>query len=229
MGAYLFFSLDFSLYRLTVINERHTYIKRHCWSTKDLQNPEDSMPGRRLIENFPEIISLRANLRDRLEEQPNGCWALRSFRGYLLKDRRPQIVSEGITWIGARYIYCQLVEDIPHRSGKKKSGLILHRCSVNWCLNPYHLYRGSHSDNQRDKYSLKPHRDLRTKMKISVSQVGDGSLYIISSKLGINPRNLRRWLSRKGLPLRDNQITRPHIEVYAARAIKDRRYKWSNS
>jgi hypothetical protein len=72
----------------------------------------------------------------------NGCWECISHP--LSKDGYPRIVRNRKTYGGHRYSYLLHYNKIP-------DGLhVLHKCDNRLCINPEHLFLGTHKDNMQD-------------------------------------------------------------------------------
>lgn len=75
-----------------------------------------------------------------LVDARTGCWnwqKSRNHKGYGLMS------VKGVTSIAHRYSYAKY-------HGPIGRSLVLHRCDNPPCVNPEHLYLGSHADNMRD-------------------------------------------------------------------------------
>jgi hypothetical protein len=86
---------------------------------------------------------MRASLEQRfwlrVRKQDGGCWI---FNGR--PDEYGQLGFERRTHLAHRLSYQMHVGDIP------KGLYICHKCDVRGCVNPDHLYAGTHEDNKRD-------------------------------------------------------------------------------
>lgn len=73
-----------------------------------------------------------------------GCWL---WSGYLGSHGRPSVSVNGKQQLAYRAVYEALV-------GPIQSGLLCcHRCDVPTCVNPSHIFLGTHLDNMRDAQS----------------------------------------------------------------------------
>ncbi len=87
---------------------------------------------------------LQENLLSRALVLPTGCWYWTKGKN---KDGYGYLFHEGRMQRATRLSYEAFVGPIP--SGK----LVLHRCDSPSCINPEHLFLGSHADNARDRNS----------------------------------------------------------------------------
>jgi len=93
----------------------------------------------------------------------NGCW---EWNGAMSHQGYGKIKRKGKYLQAHRVSYEFFVDDIP------KGMQINHRCHNRKCVNPYHLYVGTHNDNMRDmvvsgrsldQYGEKNHNSKLTK------------------------------------------------------------------
>jgi hypothetical protein len=105
-------------------------------------------------------IHTRASLKDRFEAsyvpEPNsGCWlwvgAITTSKGY----SRAIISESDVTLYGARVSY-EL-----HNGAIPEGALICHRCNNALCVNPEHIYAGTHKTNFDDMVRVGRHRIAR--------------------------------------------------------------------
>lgn len=91
------------------------------------------------------LAILRSKIEERSIPEPNsGCWLWLGTAG----GHTPWIygrILDGKTWLRAhRASYEAFVGEIP------EGWLVCHKCDNTMCVNPLHLYAGSHTDNMRD-------------------------------------------------------------------------------
>lgn len=127
------------------------------------QSPVELKDNRRRVlkENFSE-----AHFWSRVQK-PVGCWlydGAREINGYgYLKNpfREPKyITAHRLAWI--------------LKNGPIPEGMsVLHKCDIRGCINPDHLFLGSHEDNMADKVRKGRHHrgELSTKAKLTLEQV----------------------------------------------------------
>lgn len=85
--------------------------------------------------------SVESRYREKWEEDPNGCWIWQSTT---------QASGHGQLWVDGRHRGAHRVSYKIHK-GEIPDGMhICHKCDVNPCVNPDHLYAGSRSDNVQD-------------------------------------------------------------------------------
>lgn len=74
----------------------------------------------------------------------NGCW---SWKGYKRKDGYSNFFINGKACLVHRISYILFNGNIP------KGKCVLHKCDNRNCVNPFHFWLGSYSDNARDMIS----------------------------------------------------------------------------
>jgi len=79
----------------------------------------------------------------------NWCW---EYQGSLNHNGYGIIKRNRITYRAHRYVYSNNVGEIP------KGLLVLHKCDNPACINPNHLFLGTHKDNHDDMVKKGRHR-----------------------------------------------------------------------
>jgi len=152
-------------------------------------------------------ISEREKLRfwKFVERRPDGCWLWRGSRDRIGYGhfRSRALASSGV--LAHRYSWF-----IHH--GPVLDGLdVCHRCDVPGCVNPQHLFLGTHTDNMRDMFAKKRRRILRGSQlshavlteedvrEIRRKRAAGASLSELSERFGLAKSNIcaiakrRRW------------------------------------
>jgi hypothetical protein len=70
--------------------------------------------------------------------------------GEPIKHLRPSVRFEDETWRAPRLAYHLNVARILRCPRRRASGLILHTCDHEWCVEPSHLYKGTQKQNMMD-------------------------------------------------------------------------------
>jgi hypothetical protein len=122
-----------------------------------------------------------------------------------------QKTPECWVWVAGRdgdgygFVYWQGRTRKAHRVSFQLSGyaldegdLVLHLCGHPWCVNPAHLYAGTHSDNMRDRGALPPRRHM-AKSEITQALATNGSVARAAERLGVSRRTLHRWIKKAGI------------------------------
>lgn len=85
--------------------------------------------------------ALMAQLETRIERIPeSGCWIWMAG----VSERYGTAKFMGHQWLAHRLVYELLVGSVP------ADAELCHRCDIGFCVNPDHLFVGSHVDNMRD-------------------------------------------------------------------------------
>jgi hypothetical protein len=139
---------------------------------------------------------------DKIMPEPNsGCWL---WIGACNGDGYATIHCKGKTFAGHRVIFQRLIGSIP------KGMQVLHKCDVPFCLNPDHLWLGSHTDNMRDKKKKdrvhRPHGELNGHCKLTKLE----ALEIKSAVIGCWKLSKRYGMSVSTIQnIRNGRIWRP--------------------
>lgn len=88
---------------------------------------------------------------------------------------------------------------------------VLHRCDNPSCVNPFHLFQGTHTDNMRDmarknrnkvtrKFGVDNHMSKLTESKVLAIRAEEGSCKTIADKYQVSPMTISRIRRRKTWP-----------------------------
>jgi len=118
----------------------------------------------------------------------NGCWVCTSHS--CGTSTYPNFKREKKYMLIHRYVYLKLKGEIP------KGLFVCHRCDNTKCLNPNHLFLGTHNDNMKDRNKKgrqnRPVGDKNPSAKLTTKQV-------VSIK-----KDLAKGISYKQLALQHN-------------------------
>lgn len=84
-----------------------------------------------------------------MPEPNSGCWL---WIGSTKTEGYGNFSFRGVTWTAHRASWQMARGDIPHGM------CVLHKCDTPACVNPDHLFLGTHRDNTNDKITKKRHR-----------------------------------------------------------------------
>lgn len=116
----------------------------------------------------PDRRPLKVRFEERIEFDTNGgCWLWTgglgtSGYGHLLGEDQKFLTASRASWLLYR--------------GEIPAGMhVCHRCDIRACVNPDHLFLGSHTDNMRDMFAKgrrrAPRGELNPRAKLSPEQV----------------------------------------------------------
>ena len=100
--------------------------------------------------HLPNIIEER--FFKYIEKQENGCWI---WTGHVKRD------GYGASRHIGKYVLSHRLSWIIHNGEIPKGMFILHKCDVRSCVNPEHLFLGTHQDNMDDMINKKRDRHLK--------------------------------------------------------------------
>lgn len=160
-------------------------------------------------------------LKEKIKVNPEtGCW---EWQGLLNRYGYGKIKVNGRCWTTHRLSYVLNVGDIG-------DSMVCHRCDVRHCVNPNHLFLGSHIDNMSDMRmksrqakgekhpNFKVNESTKKKMIELRSQGFNGRE--IAETLGIGETTVHRYIG--GLFL--NQVDKQKINIQKAIHLKSQGY-----
>lgn len=112
----------------------------------------------------------------------HGCWI---HRGSLGSHGYPQYGGAKSPGGGLAHRTSWIIANGPIPVGS----FILHRCNIKRCVNPEHLYAGSHIDNMNDVSKSMSHPNRRlTAEQVRYIRASDASLLAIAKDFGVSQR-----------------------------------------
>jgi len=120
---------------------------------------------------------------------PNGCWEYIGFRnacGYGMMKYQGKVIS------AHRVAYMLNKGDIG-------AYCVLHKCDNPACINPDHLFLGTHLDNMRDMYNKNRNYRKLTKADIAEIRQGKEGSEILAQRYNVSARTIRKYRASEGL------------------------------
>lgn len=77
---------------------------------------------------------------------PTPCWPWEGGTGGRENDQRGYFNVGGVKWLAYRLVYTLCYGELANGE------VVRHKCDNSMCCNPYHLQKGTQSDNELDKY-----------------------------------------------------------------------------
>lgn len=142
-------------------------------------------------------------LQAKIQVDENGCWLWQGFvvklSGYGSLIR--QTDGKRKIWAAHRYLFYVF-------NGPVEAGLhILHHCDVRHCVNPDHLYAGTHVDNMRDVVVRRRHDHkltLEQEWAVVRRYEAGESIEVLAKDVGLSNRWTASIISRKlNIPEKD--------------------------
>lgn len=145
--------------------------------------------------------SLMCRLVERVSVE-NGCW---NWSGWKNSDGYGKLRINESTFFAHRLFYSYFVGDI-----KEEKPFILHKCDNPKCVNPRHLFAGTHQENMADmkqkgrarsgRYKGQPHANVKLdKATVLAIRSDNRSQRVIGNEYGISQQYVsdiksgKRW------------------------------------
>lgn len=136
---------------------------------------------------------------ERLFNKSDSCWMWQGSVKSSKKLKYGNFSFRNVNWIAHRCSWFIYKGDIPDGL------LVLHKCDVPSCVNPDHLFLGTHLDNQRDKITKGRHKGeklnpikVKELKQLMISEFGDMNL---ARKYGVSYQTI--WHIRTGKTWKD--------------------------
>lgn len=127
-------------------------------------------------------------------------------------NKYPKLNYNKEQWLGHRLSYSLNNGIIPRKCQSSDrvwlSEMVLHRCNNKWCVNPIHLYLGSHKENKLDaEMAMTKEQKEARRIKISIanskpeyrakmSNIKKGTKHSEEHKRKIGEANKKRWMEK---------------------------------
>lgn len=147
---------------------------------------------REFARRYAAPIPLSARFWTKVERKGEGCW---QWTGAINRNGYGSIIVGGKVKTASRVAYELAVGPIP------AGAFVLHHCDKPLCVNPAHLYAGTHRDNMADKKNRGRTRgavgERNTKAKVSDSVVREirsstAATKLLAARLGLHKSTIER-------------------------------------
>lgn len=130
---------------------------------------------------------LRKRFESKIEKTPNGCWLWKaSFDecGYgHIKVRGKERRSPRVSW----FLY----------KGSWPKQQILHRCDNRACVNPEHLFEGTHLENMQDKKKKGRASKKLTEAIVRDIRTSEEPIDVLATRFGVSKSTINHVRSRR--------------------------------
>jgi hypothetical protein len=150
-------------------------------------------------ESREELVEKMKSSFESFFDKSDGCWIWKGSRKGPKRLQYGSFSFRDDNSVAHRFSWFIYKGDIPH------SLLVLHKCDVPLCVNPNHLFLGTHLDNERDKIAKGRHKceklnpdKVKELKSLMASNFGDMNL---SRKYGVSYQTI--WSIRVGKTWKD--------------------------
>lgn len=138
-----------------------------------------------------KTVDIAVRFSTKWEAVPSGCW---EWRGRLNDD------GYGTLGEGGKNVLAHRLSIRLFRGELPEGSLACHRCGVRKCVNPAHLYAGSHTDNMRDlaldnTSSLSRTSWAQRKEMVDRANAGE-PIETVASAYSVSTKTVRFWMKR---------------------------------